>query len=115
MNVQLRVLLIVLIVFVFILFVQQIKKKALKLQYTLTWLALLFFLFIVTVFSSLQNFLSNMMGISLPINLIFFFGFLFMLAIVYRLTEAISKQSEQIKDLAQKIALMEKEINDKHK
>ena len=115
MTVQLRIILFVLILLTFALFVDQIKQKKLKLQYTLTWMLLLLFILIVTVFPEILGFVANIMGIALPINMIFFFGFLFTLVIIYRLTMAVSKQSEEIKFLTQKVALLEKEINDKLK
>lgn len=115
MTVQLRIILFILILLTFALFVDQIKQKKLKLQYTLTWMLLLLFILIVTVFPEILGFVANIMGIALPINMIFFFGFLFTLVIIYRLTMAVSKQSEEIKFLTRKVALLEKEINDKHK
>ena len=115
MTVQLRIILFILILLTFALFVDQIKQKKLKLQYTLTWMLLLLFILIVAVFPEILGFVANIMGIALPINMIFFFGFLFTLVIIYRLTMAVSKQSEEIKFLTQKVALLEKEINDKHK
>ena len=115
MTVQLRIILFILILLTFALFVDQIKQKKLKLQYTLTWMLLLLFILIVTVFPGILGFVANIMGIALPINMIFFFGFIFTLMIIYRLTMAVSKQSEEIKFLTQKVALLEKEINDKRK
>ena len=115
MTVQLRIILFILISLTFALFVDQIKQKKLKLQYTLTWMILLLFVLFVTAFPGVLGFVANLMGIALPINMIFFFGFIFTLMIIYRLTMAVSKQSEEIKFLTQKVALLEKEINDKHK
>ena len=115
MTVQLRIILFILILLTFALFVDQIKQKKLKLQYTLTWRILLLFVLFVTAFPGVLGFVANLMGIALPINMIFFFGFIFTLMIIYRLTMAVSKQSEEIKFLTQKVALLEKKINDKHK
>ena len=115
MTVQLRIILFILILLTFALFVDQIKQKKLKLQYTLTWMMLLLFVLFVIAFPGILHFMANAMGITLPINMIFFFGFIFTLMIIYRLTMAISKHSEEIKFLTQKVALLEKEINDKHK
>lgn len=115
MTVQLRIILFILISLTFALFVDQIKQKKLKLQYTLTWMILLLFVLFVTAFPGVLGFVANLMGIALPINMIFFFGFIFTLMIIYRLTMAVSKQSEEIKFLTQKVALLEKKNNDKHK
>ena len=112
MTYQLRIVLIILILLTFSMFVSQIKQKKLNLQYTLTWILLLFSILLVTIFPVFLNLLANLMGIALPINVIFFLGFVFTLVIVFRLTSAVSKQSEQIKELTQKIALMEKKEYD---
>ena len=56
---------------------------------------------------------SEIVGIAVPINMVFFLGFCFLLLIVFELTQVISKMSEHIKYLAQKIALLEKEGKDK--
>lgn len=64
---------------------------------------------LVDIFPGLLNWLSSAMGIELPINMIFFLGFIFTLLIIYRLTEAISKMSREITELTQKVAMLEKE------
>ena len=89
MTVQLRIILFILISLTFALFVDQIKQKKLKLQYTLTWMILLLFVLFVTAFPGVLGFVANLMGIALPINMIFFFGFIFTLMIIYRLTMAV--------------------------
>jgi hypothetical protein len=68
---------------------------------------------LVDIFPGLLNWLSSAMGIELPINMIFFLGFIFTLLIIYRLTEAISKMSREITELTQKVAMMEKEERQK--
>ncbi len=42
--------------------------------------------------------------------MVFFLGFCFSLVIIYSLTRYISQQSEQIKELTQKVALIDKEV-----
>ena len=59
MTVQLRIILFVLILLTFALFVDQIKQKKLKLQYTLTWMMLLLFILIVTVFPGILGFVAD--------------------------------------------------------
>lgn len=109
MALRLQIGLSILLGLTFIYILLQIRKRKLNLQYTLSWLTVLLILLIVLIFPGLLSWFTNIIGVSLPINLIFFLGFLFTLTIVYRLTNAISKQSDQITTLTQKIALMEKE------
>ena len=59
MTVQLRIILFILILLTFALFVDQIKQKKLKLQYTLTWMILLLFVLFVTAFPGVLGFVAN--------------------------------------------------------
>lgn len=115
MTLQLRIILFILVILALILFFHRIKNQKLALQYSLSWLGLLVILLIVVLFPDLLYHFSNAVGIELPINMIFFLGFIFTLLIIYNLTAAISKMSNEIKDLTQKIALMEKELHDNEK
>ena len=102
------------IVFVIILFwlFRQVKNRKLDLRYTLSWLLLVIALLILSIFPSLLIIIANVMGIYTPINMIFFCGFVFSLFVIYTLTVAISKMSEEIKRMAQKITLLEKKISE---
>lgn len=113
MGMRLHIILLILILLTFIFVVRQIRAKKLILQYTLSWLSLLLVLFIVVLFPQLLDFISQIIGIAIPMNMVFFLGFCFILLIVFELTRAISKMSEQIKELTQKIALLEKTKEDK--
>ena len=72
-------------------------------------MSLLIVLLIVIVFPDLLTDGAKLLGIATPVNMVFFVGFCFSLIIIFGLTMAVSKMSQQIKDLSQKIALMEKE------
>lgn len=115
MSTVTRILLLIMLGVTFIIFIRQIKEKKLSLKYTLSWLFLLIALFIFVLFPDLLGWLSRICGITLPINMVFFLGFIFTLLIVYRLTAAVSKMSDEIRDLTQKIALMEKDEDDRKK
>jgi hypothetical protein len=112
MTIQLRIILIVMVLLTWAIAVKEIKKKNLELQYTISWLFLLFVILLVSIFPGILNWLSSVMGIELPINMVFFLGFIFTLIIIYRLTSAVSKMSREITSLTQKIALLEKELRD---
>ncbi len=108
MSTRLQVLLLVLLIFVMSIVLRQIRAKKLELKYTISWLLLLVALLIVAVFPGLLEMLAHLTGITLPINMIFFLGFIFSLVIIFNLTQAVSKMSEEIKRLTQRIALDEK-------
>ena len=53
--------------------------------------------------------ISEMVGIASPVNMLFFFGFAFSLMIIFVLTVAVSRMSIRIKQLAQELALYQKD------
>lgn len=112
MTVQLRIIIAVLVILTGAVAVGQIKKKNLELQYTISWLFLLFVILLVSIFPGILSWMSSVMGIELPINMVFFLGFVFTLLILYRLTEAASKMSREITSLTQKVALLDKELKE---
>ena len=112
MTLQLRIIIFVLLLLALIMFFHRIKNQKLALQYSLSWLMLILILLIVVLFPELLYKVSELAGVELPINMVFFLGFIFTLLIIYNLTGAISKMSNEIKDLTQKIALMEKRLHD---
>lgn len=110
MSLKLQIILIVLLIVVLIALIGQVKRKKLDLRYTLSWLVLILALIVLTCFPRLLLSMTDFLGIVWPFNMIFFCGFCFTLLIVYTLTMAISKMSEDIRCLTQKIALLEKEL-----
>lgn len=112
MQRHLQIFLLIVLAVTLIALIRQIRAKKLELEYTVTWLILLLVLLIFVLFPGLQTWLSSLMGIALPVNMIFFLGFCFALLIMYRLTKAVSKMSVENKKLTQRIALLEKQIKE---
>ena len=115
MSTRLHILLLIAVLFTLFEVIKRVRGKNLQLQYTLTWLTLLVVLLLVALFPQLLSWMSGLIGIALPINMVFFLGFCFLLLIVFELTQAVSKMSVQIKDLTQKIALLDKKREDESK
>ena len=87
-----------------------IRKKELELKYALVWLIAFAGVLFATLFPGFIIILTYQLGIDSPINMLFFLGFCFSLAIIFGLTVAISRMSLRIKKLAQEIALLERDI-----
>lgn len=115
MSTRLHILLLAAVLFTLFEVIKRVREKKLLLQYTLTWLTLLVVLLLVALFPQLLSWISDLIGIALPINMVFFLGFCFSLLIIFELTQAVSKMSVQIKDLTQKIALLDKKREDESK
>lgn len=110
---RVQIVAIIVLVMAFIILIGQIKKKKLDIKYTLAWMLLDIVLIILAAFPKVIIIISKVLGIETPSNMIFFCGFIFSLIIIYVLTVAISKMSDNIRSITQKIALLEKKIQEK--
>lgn len=87
--------------------VNLIRKRSLELKYALIWLLLGAALLIVVMIPGLLEWFSLLAGISNPMSMVFFMGFLFLIAVIFVLTMSISNNSNRVRKMAQKIALNE--------
>ncbi len=84
-----------------------VRRQALDLKYALSWLTVGTAVLILDLFPGMMNYLVHLLGIELPVNMMFFFGFCFTLLLLFILTVKVSKQGEQLKRLTQEVALLE--------
>ena len=108
MNIRIQIIIAVLIIIALIVIINMIRKKALESRYSLAWLAVGAGVLILDLFPGFMEWLSDLMGIASPVNMLFFLGFCFSLIIIFILTIAISRMSVRIKNLAQELALINK-------
>lgn len=105
MSALLRIeMLIMALCFFFIVF-RTINRRKMQIQYSLLWLLIAFCMVIVAAFPQLLMGLSSLVGIKVPANLLYFLGILALLMLCFSLSSIVSKQSEQIKRLAQIAAI----------
>ena len=112
MSFKLQIVLIALVLLALFVMVKRIRTGKLLLQHCLSWMLLLFAVFVVSLFPALLSMIANAFGILMPVNMVFFVGFCFALVIIFGLTQSISKMTDQIKELTQKIALLENRIRE---
>lgn len=109
MNIRLQIIIAVIILVAIGFIINMIRKKSLELRYALAWLIVGVGVLILDIFPELMTKLASMLGIYSPVNMLFFLGFCFSLVIIFVLTVAVSRMSIRIKDLAQELALHERE------
>ena len=105
MNLRIQIIIAIVIIIALIVIINMIRKKALELRYTLTWLGVGAVVLVLDVFPEIMGWLARIMGITLPSNMLFFLGFCFSLTIIFGLTIAVSRMSIRIKNLTQEMAL----------
>lgn len=109
MNIRIQIIIAVFIILALVVIVNMIRKKALELRYALAWLVVGAGVLVLDLFPGLIESIAGLVGIADPVNMLFFAGFCFSLAIIFVLTVAISRMSTRIKELAQELALYKSE------
>lgn len=110
MNFKTQILVVVVVVVAMIFLVNMIRERKMELKYSLLWFVMGIGVAIFGCFPQLTSCLAAFLGISQPINLLFFVGFCFSLLIIFSLTVAISRLSVKVKRLVQEVALLNKKL-----
>ena len=108
MNIRIQIIIGVIVIFALCIIVNMIREKKLELRYALAWLGVGIAILVLDCFPQVITWLAIKVGIVSPINMLFFLGFCFSLVIIFILTVAVSRSSIRIKQLAQELALYEK-------
>ena len=111
MSLKTQIMVAVVIVAALVWIANMVRKQALDIRFALSWVTVGGVVLILDVFPGIMNYLVHLLGIELPVNMMFFFGFCFTLLLLFILTVKVSKQEEQLKRLTQELALLEDRMN----
>ena len=111
MSLKTQIIVAVVIVAALVWIANMVRKQALDIRFALSWVTVGGVVLILDVFPGIMNYLVHLLGIELPVNMMFFFGFCFTLLLLFILTVKVSKQEEQLKRLTQELALLEDRMN----
>ena len=110
MTLKAQIILLIILLIALIFIINVVRKEKLHLKYALPWLACIVVLAILVAIPNAIQGLATLLGIYSPVNMVFFLGFLFSLAIVFVLTLWLSKMTARVRQMAQAIALLEKRV-----
>jgi hypothetical protein len=97
------------LILLFIIF-ELIRRKKLKEKYALLWLVTGISMLLLAVSRGLLIWITKLFGITLPSNAVLLFGILFIILINLHFSLVISNYGEQIKKIAQALALLESRV-----
>lgn len=112
MSIRSQIIIMIAVAAALIVLACMVKRRTISLRYALPWTLLAIGVTVLTCFPELTERLTNLLGVSLPVNMIFFMGFCFSLVIIFSLSLAVSRLSKRVKDLAQHQALLERTIQE---
>lgn len=107
MTLRLQIFSIVLLLVVLVVLFRQVHKKKIELRYVLPWIVLVIGMLVLVVFPAILYFLTDILGILTPSNMLLFCGLMLALMIIYGLSVAVSKMTDNLRAMAQKIAMLE--------
>ena len=85
--------------------IRNVNRKKLRIQYSLIWLLIAAGLLAVAFFPGIVVWLCGVTGIETPANLLYLFGILALLLIVFYQTILISRQADRITRLTQILSI----------
>ncbi len=112
MSITIRIILLLAIGGYFVILWSLLSKKQLTLKYTLLWILIGILLFVLVLFPQILAVISRLLGFQENMNALYvcLIGFVYILLV--SLTAIDSKQSEDIKNLVQENAMLEKRVRE---
>ena len=110
MEIRLRIIAVVVSVGLFVLIIDLVRRKKLGEELSWLWLLAGVMLVVTATLDSVYLLISRVTGIVTPTSIVFFFGIVFLLLVCLQLSIKLSENRNQVKNLAQKLALFENEL-----
>lgn len=111
MKIILVSLLIVLILFIGV--IEAVRRGILDTKYSILWIVTCVFMGILSSNAVIINWLGDLLDVKYPPSLLFLFGLIFAMMLIFDLTRRISKLSRQLTLLTQEHALLKQKIEKK--
>lgn len=105
MSDSVRILLLIGAVCTFLYVFKGVKKARFRAQETFFWLFLSLLFVLLGVFPGIVNWLSGVLGVASPINLVFLVVIFLLLIKVFAMDRKIAKTEHQLTEMTQKIAI----------
>lgn len=102
-----RALAVIFSLLLLLMIVQLIRRRRLREEYALVWLAASLGIFAFSIFGGLVGVLAAFFSVTYPPTLVIVAGLLFALVVILSQSVVISTQADRLRDLAQTVALLE--------
>ena len=109
MTIQQKIFAVAASLIIFIVIVSLIKNRKLKEEYAWLWLLTGAIIVVLVLWYDLLLILTHLIGAVLPTTTLFIFAILFLICLALDFAIKVSRLTEQVKNLAQKVSLLEAE------
>jgi hypothetical protein len=111
MPLQQKIFAIITSLTILIVITSLVKKRKLREEYSWLWLLTGFVILVLVLWYDLMLALTDLIGAATATTTLFIFGIIFLMMITLHFAIKISSLSDQVKNLAQKLSLLEAERN----
>lgn len=112
MSDKVRIILILLVIATDLFSFRQIRRGKMSLNHSLLWIFVSLILLILALFPGIATWISQKIGIGLPINMVFLSFSLFSIVLFIYLTNVVSREDRINRRLTQQVALLEKRVRE---
>lgn len=112
MSVRLQIIIIVCMLSVLLYIFNLMRHKRLDFKFAIGWIFIEICIMALAVCPVILTKIAKLIGIASPVNMLFFFGFCFSVAIIFAMSMTISKLTDRVKKLSQEIAIIRKDMYD---
>jgi hypothetical protein len=107
MDTRIQIVAVIAAAVLFVVVLEMVRRRRLLERYALLWLFSSTVLLGLAAWRGALQWIANLFGISYPSNALFVVAFGFVLALLLHFSSAVSRHSDQVKVLAQRLALLE--------
>jgi len=107
MPLRLKIFVVLLGLVIFLGIIELVRRRKMREEYSFIWLTAGFVFVLIAVESDVLNYLSEIVGIILPVNMLFFLALIFVMLLCLYFSLRISALTTQMKNLAQQLALLQ--------
>lgn len=111
MSINLLSFVIVLILFFSV--IEAVRRGILETKYSLLWIFTCIIMGILSISERFINWLGQLIGVFYPPSLLFLFGLIFAILLIFDLTRRVSKLNKELTNLTQEHAILMKEVEGK--
>lgn len=97
-------------IFALVLVLELVRRRRLREEYSLLWLATAFVMLVFSAWRDLLHGLSALVGIVYPPNLLFLLASMFTLLLLLYFSTIITRLTQENKEIAQEVALLRHEV-----
>ena len=110
MPLRQKIFAVIISVLICVVILDLVRRRRLKEEYSLLWLATGILLFILAMWYDLLKAITALIGAVLTSSTLFFFGIIFLILINLHFSIRISELTDRVKNLVQELALVKAEL-----